>query len=98
VLAIWANSRFRNEDQLPMQWWLTGDVTWSAPRALALAFNSSLATGILMINAVLAMNFQPKPGQEGMVLPTFIGVGIVSVGIQLLHFWLVEKTLHRDGS
>lgn len=29
-LAIRANSRFRNRDRLPMQWWLTGDVTWSA--------------------------------------------------------------------
>jgi hypothetical protein len=97
-LAVRANSHFRNEDRLPMQWRLTGDVTWSAPRVLALAFIPTLATGILMINAVLALNLQPRPGQERMVLPTFIGVGIVSVGIQLLHFWLIEKTLHRDGS
>lgn len=61
-------------------------------------FHPALATGILMINAVLAMNLQPRPGHEGMVLPMFIGVGIVSVVIELLHFWFIEKTLHRDGS
>ena len=27
-----------------------------------------------------------------------IGTGIVATGIQLLHFWLIAKTLHRDGS
>ena len=97
-LAIRANSRFRNQDRLPMQWSLTGDVTWSAPRALALAFVPALAIGILTINAVLAMNFQPRLGQESMVIPAFIGTGIVATGIQLLHFWLIAKTLHRDGS
>lgn len=97
-LAIRANSRFRNQDRLPMQWWLTGDVTWSAPRALALAFVPALAIGILTINAVLAINFQPRPGQESIVIPTFIGIGIVATGIQLLHYWLIEKSLHRDGS
>jgi hypothetical protein len=81
-----------------MRWWLAGDVTWSAPRALVLAFVPALAIGILMINAVLAMKLQPRPGQKDMVLPTFIGVGIVSVVIELLHFWFIEKTLHRDGS
>ena len=31
-LALWANTRFRGEDRLPMQWWFDGEVTWSAPR------------------------------------------------------------------
>ena len=31
ALAYQADARFRSEDRLPMQWWLTGEVTWSAP-------------------------------------------------------------------
>jgi sterol desaturase/sphingolipid hydroxylase (fatty acid hydroxylase superfamily) len=97
-LAIRANSRFRHADRLPMQWWLTGDVTWSAPRVLALAFVPALAIGVLVINAALAVNLQPRPGQGGMVLPGLIGTGILFTGIQLLHFWLIRKTLCRDDS
>ena len=97
-LAIRANSRLRREDRLPMQWWLTGDVTWSAPRVLALAFIPALAIGVLAINAALAMNLQPRPGQEGMVLPGLIGTGLLFLVVQRLHFWLIEKTLRRDDS
>ena len=97
-LAIRANSRFHREDRLPMQWWLTGDVTWSAPRVLALAFIPALATGVLAINAALAMNLQPRPGQEGMVLPGLIGTGLLFLVVQRLHFWLIEKTLRRGDS
>ncbi len=97
-LAIRANSRFRREDRLPMQWWLNGDVTWSAPRVLALAFIPALAIGVLAINAVLAMNLEPRPGQENMVLPGLIGTGLLFLVVQRLHFWLIEKTLHRGDS
>ena len=78
--------------------WLTGDVTWSAPRVLALAFIPALAIGVLAINAALAMNLQPRPGQEGMVQPGLIGTGLLFLMVQRLHFWLIEKTLRRgDG-
>lgn len=97
-LAIRANSHFRREDQLPMQWWLTGDVTWSAPRVLALGFIPALAIGVLTINAALAVNLQPRPGQEGMVLPGLIGTGLLFVVVQRLHFWLIQKTLGRSNS
>lgn len=97
-LAIRANSRFRREDRLPMQWWLPGDVTWSAPRVLALGFIPALAIGVLTINAALAANLQPRPGQEGMVLPGLIGTGVLFVVIQRLHFWLIERTLGRGDS
>jgi hypothetical protein len=97
-LALRANSRFRDEARLPMQWWLNGEVTWTAPRVLALAFVPALAIGVLAINVALAMNMQPRPGQEGMVLPGMIATGIIFVGVQLLHFWLIDSTLHRNGS
>jgi len=72
-LALRANWRFRDESRLPMQWWLNGEVTWSAPRVGALAFVPALGIAVLTINAALALNLRPRPGQEGMVLPTFIG-------------------------
>jgi hypothetical protein len=97
-LALRANSRFRDEDRLPMQWWLTGEVTWTAPRVVALAFVPALAIVILTINAALALNLQPRPGQEGLVLPATIATGIIFIGVQLFHFWLMENTLHRNGS
>ena len=96
-LSFRANSRFRDEDRLPMQWWLTGEVTWSAPRVVALAFVPALAIIVLTLNAGLALNLRPRPGQEGMVLPAFIGTGILFIAIQLFHFWMIEKTLRRNG-
>lgn len=97
-LARSANARFRLEDRLPMQWWLDGNVTWSAPRLVALAFIPALAFCVLLSFVVLSLNMQPRPGQEGMVVPTLIGIGALFVLIQLLHFWMIDKTLRRNGS
>lgn len=93
-LARQANARFRREDRLPMQWWLNGDVTWSAPRAVALAFIPALALPIFACLILLP----PRPGQEGVVLPALIVTGATLAAVQLLHFWLIQKTLGRKGS
>lgn len=98
ALALRANLRFCDEERLPMQWWLTGEVTWAAPRVVALAFIPALAIGVLTINAALALNLQPRPGQEGMVLPGTIATGFIFLGIQHLHYWLIENTLRRNDS
>jgi len=97
-LALKANARLRGERRLLMQWWFTGDVTWSAPRALALAFVPALAACVFLSLILLSLNVRPRTGQEGEVLPTFIGIGIVFLGIQLLHLWLIGRTLRRNGS
>jgi hypothetical protein len=97
-VALWANSRFRDEARLPMQWWLTGEVTWSAPRPFALAFVPALGAATLAIFAMAAAKVQPRPGQEGLVVPAFVGLGTLFVAVQLLHLWLVEKALSRKGS
>jgi hypothetical protein len=94
VLARWANARFRHEDRLPMQWWLNGDVTWSAPRPLALAFIPALALPVFASVALLP----PRPGQESIVLPVLVATGATFVAIQLLHVWLIEKTIRRNSS
>ena len=81
-----------------MQWWLTGDVTWSAPRPLALAFVPALAICVLTTYVGMAMNVRPGVGQENQVLPTLIGFGAMFIVIQLLHLWLTGITLRRGGS
>ena len=96
ALAYRADASFHSEDRLPMQWWITGEVTWSAPRRLALAFMPALAIVSLGFITIMALNVPARPGQEGLVLPTAIGMGAVLVAVQLLHFWLIARTLHRQ--
>lgn len=81
-----------------MQWWFTGEVTWYAPRPIALALVPTLAFVMVVSLIVLSLSGRPRPGQEGLALPTLIGIGIMFLAIQLLHLWLIEKTFHQDGS
>lgn len=95
AVARWANARFRHEDRLPMQWLLNGEVTWSAPRPVALAFIPALAILMLAGLILLFFNVAPRPGQEHLVLPVFIVIGASFVASQLLHVWLIGRTLRR---
>ena len=96
--ALRANIRLRDRNRLPMQWWFNGEVTWSAPRTVALAFVPVLAISVFVSLIVLSLNVKPRPGQEGMALPTLVGMGFMFLAIQLLHLWLIKKTLPRNGS
>jgi hypothetical protein len=95
ALAYRANARFRDEDRLPMQWWFTGEVTWSAPRRLALSLMPALAAVTLGALAITSLTTPPRAGQEGAVLPAAIGMGAMLVAIQSLHLRLVARTLRR---
>lgn len=92
-LALRANTRFSGERRLPMQWWLNGEVTWYAPRRMALAFIPTLAIAVFG----LSLTTKPRPGDEQLVIPVMVILGFVFLGIQLLHLYLVRKTLQRDG-
>lgn len=96
LLAYKANARFRSETRLPMQWGLTGEVTWSAPRRLALAFMPALGIGVLAFFVIISATLKPRAGQEDAVLPTLIGLGVILIAVQLLHFWLIARTLRRN--
>lgn len=91
-----ANTRFRDESRLPMQWGITRAVNWSAPRPVALAVMPILAIGMLGFQVFMAMNVRPRAGQEGLVLPVLVGTGVMLIAIQLLHFWLIDRTLRRN--
>ncbi|NJR79458.1 hypothetical protein [Sphingomonas corticis] len=95
IIACRANARLAGESRLPMQWWFTGEVTWSAPRPVALAFCPALAGIVLGSQVVLAANVAPRPEQEDLVLPALIATGVLFVAIQLLHLWLIARTLRR---
>jgi len=97
ALAYRANTRFRGENRLPMQWGLSGEVTWSAPRRLALAFIPALAIALLSFVAIMSLTVKSRAGQEGLVFPTLIGLGAIFIAIRLVHFWLIAKTLRRNA-
>lgn len=103
-LSIWANARFRREKNLPMQWTisrsepLSKTVIWSAPRVLALSFSPVLAICVLVLISIGAMTLTPRPGQQGMLLPSLIFIGGVFVGIHVLHLWLIEKAVNRNSN
>ena len=95
-LAIWANKRLRSEAQLPMQWWLGGEVTWYAPRPIALAFVPAL--GVLVFAGLTVISFytRPRPGQEWMEVPSLFAIGVIVLAVQVFHLWMVEKTVRRS--
>ena len=103
-LSIRANARFRDEERLPMQWKisrsepLSRTVIWSAPRVIALGLTPSLAICTLVLFTVGTMTLTPRPGQEGMVIPSLILVGSGFVAAHVFHLWLIGKTLHRSGN
>lgn len=97
ALAYRANMRFRNESRLPMQWGITGGVNWSAPRSVALAFIPILATVVLGFQVFMVLNVSARAGQEALVFPVLVGTGVTLVAVQLLHFWLIERTLRRNS-
>lgn len=97
-IALRANASFRDEDRLPMQWGLDGEVTWSAPRRIALAFIPAFSILTLLGLTVLLSSARPRPGQEGLVIPSLIAVGMIFLGAQLFHLWMVAKTVRRNGS
>jgi hypothetical protein len=92
-LALRANSRFSGERRLPMQWWLNGEVTWYALRRGALAFIPTLSIGMFGFTATT----KPRSGDEHLVIPAMFFMSFLCLGIQLLHLYLVRKTLHRNG-
>jgi hypothetical protein len=97
ALAYRADDLFRYEDRLPMQWWITGKVTWSAPRRIALAFMPALATVLLGLIPIMALNVPVRAGQESNVLPTTIGMGATLIAAQFVHSWLIARTLRRQA-
>lgn len=103
-LSIRANTRFRHEPRLPMQWMisksqpLSQTMIRSAPRVFVLSFTPFLAICVLSLIAVGAMTTTPRRGDEGVLLPSVLLIGGVFVAAHIFHLWLIERTLHRSGN
>lgn len=95
-LALRANRRLRGHARLPMQWWLSGEVTWTAPRVAALGFIPALAVGTLAALATMMQVTRPRAGQEGLELPVLVLLALMFLAVQQLHLWLIAKTV-RTG-
>lgn len=100
VLLLGSSSKraFSKRSALAMQWWLDGQVTWTAPRRVALAFIPALSLFMLASFGVLLANVKPRPGQDGMVVPSYIALGLIFLGAQIFHLWMISKTVQRNGS
>lgn len=97
LMSVRASRRFKHEDRLPMQWSLDGSVNWTAPRYIALAFTPVMAAIILPTLVALTTLLRPRPGQEGLVIPTLLFAALVFVGVHAFHIWFIGKSLGRDS-
>ncbi len=86
LLAVAANSRFADLERLPMQWGLSGQVNWTAPRVLGLAF-------VPMLYAVLAGIFiwAAEHDPEKYTAKSVGIVLIALIAVQILHLWMIDR-------
>lgn len=97
AMSVRANHRFGDIERLPMQWFLDGSVTWTAPRALALAFTPILAAIVLTGTAILTAYAKARPSQEGFEIPVMLFVAITFIGVHALHLRLIARSLDERG-
>ena len=97
AMSLRANRRFQMEPRLPMQWWLDGSVTWTAPRRVALAFTPVLAAICLAAVVALAIFVKPRAGQEHLVTPAILAVALVCLCVHAVHLWMMRRTVQRKA-
>jgi len=88
LLAVIANRQFREFERLPMQWGMSGQVNWTAPRVLVLAFIPALYTLLASVLIWAARYDLAKYTAKsvGTVL-------VVLIAAQILHLWMLDR--HR---
>ena len=92
ALSLWADRLWRDVPMLPMHWSITGRVTWTAPRRVALAFTPVLA--ILMLGTTAALLAHASdPAHAGARTMAIMAASFL--GVHLLHLWLIGRTVGR---
>ena len=94
ALSVRANRRYEDQIRLPMQWGFSGEVNWTAPRRIALAFTPIL--GALMLGgtaALLVAGPPPRVGQEHLGVPVMLFQGMGLLAAHALHLWLIGRTV-----
>lgn len=95
-MSLWANSRFKTHERLPMQWSLTGKVNWTAPRHLALAFYPGLAVLTATALTILSNHVAPRPGQENEAVYAIPLVMALLFAIQCFHLLILSRTMPSE--
>src|SRR3546814_16111736 len=96
VLSVRANSRFRQEQKLPMQWMLSrsrplsSTVIWSAPRIFALSLIPALAILVLVLFALGSFTLTPWPGHARTMIPSLLFLVGIFLDVPLLHLLLLS--------
>lgn len=93
LMSYRADARLRRHERLPMQWSLTGEVNWTAPRRPALAFIPVIGSIVIGAAAASSAWLPPRPGQEGLALPALLAVAGAFVAMHGLHLRMIERSL-----
>src|SRR3546814_15059849 len=102
VLSVRANSRFRQEQKLPMQWMLSrsrplsSTVIWSAPRILAPTLFPVLAIFVRLLLPFAFSPLTPRPAKEGLILPPLFLIGACLSPVKFLHLAQMEGPSSRE--
>ncbi|WP_242118276.1 hypothetical protein [Sphingomonas lacusdianchii] len=94
VMSVRYDQRRRRVARLPMQWSLSGQVNWTAPRRLALAVTPVLAAIVLTVMTTSSL-IAPRGGQDP--LPILLLGSLLFVVAHALHLYLSDRTLDRAG-
>ena len=81
LIALIADKRLPPADQLPMQWGITGEIGWYAPRRVALA-SLPLLFGAMLLLLTAFGAYWPLSG-------------VIFITGQLFYLWLVHRHLSR---
>jgi len=82
LMSFMADRHLRHHARIPMQWNFRGRPTWTAPRAIGLAFTPVLAAIVLALG--VARN------EDG---PILLLVAAAFVAVHVIHLWLAARSL-----
>jgi hypothetical protein len=97
ALALRANTHLRAQPWLPMQWGFGGQVTWSAPRHIALAFVPAMSVVVFAILLIPTLTKLLRPDRPAIDLPGLVAIGLLFFAIQQFHLWMIGRTLRGNG-
>jgi len=88
--SLAAGRRLGSRSRLPMQWTPSGDVTWTAPRWIALCFTPVLAAFLLFGTAAMLDWAQPADPTEGLVVLAVMALAFA--GAHAFHLRLLNRS------
>jgi predicted membrane-bound mannosyltransferase len=94
-LSLRADRRLKHLERLPMQWSLSGNPTWSAPRRIALSFTPALAALVLIAAVISVALLEPHPGQDGLEIPVVLFLAASLLATHWFHLWMIGR--QTDG-